>query len=251
MELFNDIELTEEELKQALYAAKKEKHFQLSRQAYREKMCEERTFPTLNADQLKAFVIQKGNERFGKIQIDQDNEHIFNLLCLYFSGDKRFEALGDTFSLSKGILLFGDVGCGKTALMQLFMDNSFRSFAVLNCSNIANEYQKDGLSVLDRYCNEFQSSRPDLTFGQKFIGICFDDMGTEDQKKSFGNTTNVIGEILFSRHANAYKLSGQTHATTNLTGNRISEIYGDRLRSRMREMFNVISFPSGSKDRRK
>ncbi len=40
-----------------------------------------------------------------------------------------------------------------------------------------------------------------------------------------------------------------THVTTNLSGDQIEENYGTRVRSRMREMFNMIILPG--EDRRK
>jgi len=42
-----------------------------------------------------------------------------------------------------------------------------------------------------------------------------------------------------------------THATTNLAAKEIEELYGKRVRSRLREMFNLISFPAETKDKRK
>jgi hypothetical protein len=42
-----------------------------------------------------------------------------------------------------------------------------------------------------------------------------------------------------------------THATTNLSASDLEAIYGNRLRSRMREMFNLISFPNDTPDKRK
>ena len=41
-----------------------------------------------------------------------------------------------------------------------------------------------------------------------------------------------------------------THITTNLSASEIEKSYGNRLRSRMRNMFNVISFDADSIDKR-
>lgn len=38
--------------------------------------------------------------------------------------------------------------------------------------------------------------------------------------------------------------------TTNLNAEELERLYGDRVRSRLREMFNLISFPPEAKDRR-
>ncbi|MDA3943267.1 MAG: hypothetical protein PF694_06975 [Bacteroidetes bacterium] len=58
-----------------------------------------------------------------------------------------------------------------------------------------------------------------------------------------------MAEILLSRYDNLP--FNQTHITTNLNADAIEQTYGSRLRSRMREMFNLIHFPSHAPDRRK
>jgi DNA replication protein DnaC len=41
-----------------------------------------------------------------------------------------------------------------------------------------------------------------------------------------------------------------THITTNLSASELEEIYGNRIRSRMREMFNLVAFDRDTKDKR-
>jgi len=40
-----------------------------------------------------------------------------------------------------------------------------------------------------------------------------------------------------------------THATTNLDSTEMEARYGNRLRSRMRQMFNLVAFPHTSLDK--
>jgi len=42
-----------------------------------------------------------------------------------------------------------------------------------------------------------------------------------------------------------------THITTNLNAEEIEDRYGNRVRSRLREMVNVIGFDKNTKDKRK
>jgi DNA replication protein DnaC len=42
-----------------------------------------------------------------------------------------------------------------------------------------------------------------------------------------------------------------THLTTNLSSGEIEQYYGNRVRSRMREMFNVVGFRGGVRDKRR
>ena len=80
---------------------------------------------------------------------------------------------------------------------------------------------------------------------------CFDDLGVEHVGRYYGKDCNVMGEILISRY-DIFKQKGiKTHITTNLNADELQEKYGERVRSRMREMFNLISFDENSVDKRK
>jgi hypothetical protein len=67
-----------------------------------------------------------------------------------------------------------------------------------------------------------------------------------------------MGEILLSRYdiyknerAPVLSLSkGKSHITTNLNAEELEARYGSRVRSRLREMFNLIGFDESSKDKR-
>jgi hypothetical protein len=72
---------------------------------------------------------------------------------------------------------------------------------------------------------------------------------------------NVMGEILLSRYdlfvqkqPNNQQLitnnHSKTHLTTNLNTLELENKYGNRVRSRLREMFNFISFNKNAKDKR-
>ena len=79
---------------------------------------------------------------------------------------------------------------------------------------------------------------------------CFDDLGAEHMGRYYGKDCNVLGEILISRYE-LFKTKGiKTHCTTNLNAIEIEERYGERVRSRMREQFNLVSFNTNSRDKR-
>ena len=82
------------------------------------------------------------------------------------------------------------------------------------------------------------------------IIFCFDDLGIEQPRKYFGNECNVMAEILLSRYELFVSKGIPTHVTTNLSASELEEKYGNRLRSRMREMFNLVAFDKNSKDKR-
>lgn len=242
MELYNHIELTEEETTEALRGARRLKHIEIEQREYWNKVKQPVEYPRMNSEDLETFLLTNNSD----FVLDEGNSEIFNRLLLYFSGDPIFEEYG---SLKKGILLYGPVGCGKTRIMNMFMQNSFRPFVINPVRKIADEYsEKDGGTyTLNKY-STLCEAYPSQNFGHKFSGRCFDDIGTEEEKKNFGNSLNVVQDVLYKIYDN--RLIGNFHGTTNLNPEEIEAAYGYRIRSRMREMFNILKFDNNSPDRR-
>lgn len=59
-----------------------------------------------------------------------------------------------------------------------------------------------------------------------------------------------MAEILLSRYDIFTAKKIQTHITTNLSASEIENIYGNRVRSRLREMINLIGFERNIMDKR-
>lgn len=105
---------------------------------------------------------------------------------------------------------------------------------------------QSGYEILEKYSNGNLSH--DIRTPKSY---CFDDLGTETTSKYFGNDCNVMAEILLTRY-DLFKEKGIiTHLTTNLSATEIESQYGNRLRSRMREMFNLFGYEENSGDKRK
>jgi energy-coupling factor transporter ATP-binding protein EcfA2 len=174
----------------------------------------------------------------------EDHELILKLLAYFTNNQQACQKF--SISLRKGLMLSGPVGCGKTSLMRLFNTLLLPQFKyqVKPCRDISFEFNRDGYTVIHKYSTNSYSR------GQHKI-YCFDDLGTENHLKFYGVECNVMAEILLSRY-DQFTLHGlPTHLTTNLTSMDIEEQYGKRVRSRMREMFNLLAFDAGSRDKRK
>ena len=61
---------------------------------------------------------------------------------------------------------------------------------------------------------------------------------------------NVMGEVLLSRYDLFINHKVKTHITTNLNAQELEDRYGNRVRSRMREMMNLLAFDSSTIDKR-
>ncbi|WP_203532575.1 P-loop NTPase family protein [Draconibacterium halophilum] len=122
-----------------------------------------------------------------------------------------------------------------------------KQYRVVSTRDISFEFEKEGYKVINRY-----SKNPvDLSYSNPIPSIyCFDDLGVEQVQKYFGNECNVMGEILLSRYDLFVSKGIPTYLTTNLSASEIEEKYGNRVRSRMREMFNLIAFDKNAKDKR-
>lgn len=249
---YADEVLTEEEVEAALRKARYNKAIARNEREYLEKISKPKEYPKPTIDQFSGFILNKIKVDIPDYVLDDDNKHNFHLLCLYFMGDPEFETIdGGRYRLNKGIALLGPIGCGKTSMIYAFNINPTNPFVPVSCRTVAGDYSlKDGGNIaIQKYSSVAEVPAYEF-FGHKYVGRLFDDLGTENAKKHFGNESNVMEEIILNRYENA-DLKGKTHITSNLSAEQIEELYGPRVRSRLRQMCNFIVFNSKGGDRRK
>jgi len=233
---------------EALVSAKSQKQVKLeyARADELRKQKAKELFEPFDKDKLAAFCQSFYFERLKKeFIVDDSNRLLYNKLLQYFTGDKDFENGG--YSLQKGILILGNVGVGKTEIMRFFQKNKKSCFVIKSCHEIADDYMLYENEINEVYSTPIERAMndPDVFF-QKYIGYCFDDLGTEEVKNNYGNKKNVMADILLTIYEK--KEYSKFHMTTNLQPEEIEQMYGTRVRSRIREMFNV--FTLNGKDRR-
>jgi len=197
----------------------------------------------------KSWLEDLGKQTYGASfrMYPEDFELIYSLI-VYAIEDKK-EAEKCHLDLEKGILLAGPIGCGKTTLMSLvkYFFQPGKQYQVKSTRDITFEFEQEGYKVITRYGNNPLS----LSYSHPMPGVfCFDDLGVEQPRKHFGNECNVMAEILLSRYDLYISKGILTHLTTNLSASEIEERYGNRVRSRMREMFNLVAFDKNSGDKR-
>ncbi len=202
-------------------------------------------FRTYNLEQCFRYLEQQGKEAYGKnFKIYEEDKPIICKLLIYAIRDKE-NAVKLGLDLNKGIILTGPVGCGKTSIMHLikpFVPGKY-DYKIKSAREVSFEFAKQGYNALNLYTQKSNNQN-------RLSGFCFDDLGAEQQIKHFGNDCNVMAEILISRYEQFIENGTVTHITTNLSASEIENLYGNRVRSRLRQMFNLVAFNVTSLDKR-
>lgn len=198
-----------------------------------------------NYPEILTWLEQKAKQDYGSNFhfIEEDMENIKKLVA-YFLKDE-FTATQFGLDLSKGILLSGPVGSGKTTLMTImkYITQKENKFYMRTCRDISFEFIKEGYEIIHRYSRGSYSQTDCKNY-------CFDDLGVESNLKYYGNECNVMAEIILSRYDLFISKKIITHITTNLSASEIETMYGNRVRSRLRAMLNLIAFNKSTLDKR-
>lgn len=203
------------------------------------------TIPHYNYPEIINWLEAKGTKLYGNhFKIQETDYPILYKLIAYFLKDQQ-TCYQLNINLEKGILLTGPIGCGKTTLMHLMkhLTPTENKFSIKPCRDISFEFIQDGYQIIHKYSiGKLYQSEPRT--------YCFDDLGTENNLKYYGNECNVMAEILLSRYDLYISKKLQTHITTNISASEIETHYGNRVRSRLRTMLNLIAFDKTTPDKR-
>jgi len=195
--------------------------------------------------------IADSNVKNGKFVFDNNNSDVFTNLIKYLNGDPDFEK--NDLILHKGHLIAGNIGSGKSMMIKIFKEYCFRrkldhQFRIVFSDNIPDKFARHGYDGINLYTeNSHMNNYGVYTLNP--INLCIDDLGVEKETvKHFGSEETVIEKVLVSRY-NLFQDGYLTHTTTNLDAKMLRNKYGDRIYSRMKEMFNFIVLPGGDRRR--
>lgn len=175
--------------------------------------------------------------------VDDDNRALLDALYRWVWG------MSGVFDVSKGLLLYGAVGVGKSTLlkgMQHYAAKIARyciggadagvTFQFISAAEIALQFAEKGISGMNRYTDR-----------EYMRNLAIDEVGREPiDSKYFGTGINVIQTVLQLRYEQRYNF--YTHLTTNLDPDREFALrYGDFIADRVKEMFNVIKIEGNSR----
>lgn len=179
--------------------------------------------------------------------LDEHNEKVFELLCLYFANDPEFEKSGHTgfdYSLKKGIWLQSSQrGTGKSVMLRCFQHNKRMCFAYKHINELCSLYQKGGYERLEFFLKPIEQIKSQLNYYQAEAGIMFDEMFDDGVVNYMGTPLHVSKHIITSLYDSSKNWKGnfwKFHMTSNFDGNDIETKFGKTVRSRLPEMFNLI-----------
>jgi DNA replication protein DnaC len=153
---------------------------------------------------------------------DSNQQKYFKALSYFLSGDPLLEhELG--YSSKKGLMILGESGLGKTETLKAVKANPLKTLRMVSMIEVAAHVRETGSCdlPLDRI-------------------IVLDDVGCEPVPiKYYGTDIRWFADFIEQRYISQETFSNLI-ITTNYGGDQIQELYGYRVRSRLREMFNVI-----------
>lgn len=132
---------------------------------------------------------------------------------------------------NRGIFLLGKPGSGKTTMFKIlrlwimqFSDLKSQRFNIVSTQDMVSAYEKDGDEGLKKYMTG---------------NWLFDDIDTEENAVHYGKKEDILRRVLERRYAKMDEQQIITHLCTNLTKEQFVERYGQRVGSRMNEMFDL------------
>jgi DNA replication protein DnaC len=156
-----------------------------------------------------------------------ENQHTLPLIktvCYFLSRDPRFETeLGYTFR--RGLLIRGISGLGKTHVPKCAADNELNPVRMLSMVEITDQIKQEGNYQLKME-------------GKKLIYL--DDVGTEETPVNYFGTRITWFKDFLELYYSKDRPFANLMISTNISFDQIEQKYGFRVRSRMKDMFNVL-----------
>lgn len=216
---------------QTLKRANSNKLYDRWQKAQREK---EKKEAALKQEEVKSFWTAKNlynlmawtsEKVYGKKLIVNDNTTpLIKAICFFLSEDERFESELE-FSHSKGLLIRGVSGLGKTHLVKCVEANELNPVLIQSMIEITDQVKAEGEYSLNMA-------------GRKVLYL--DDVGTEESPvKHYGTNVNWFKDFLEIYYSKG-KPFRNLMISTNLSFQQIEDKYGFRVRSRMKDLFNVV-----------
>jgi hypothetical protein len=171
--------------------------------------------------------------RLKELGYDDCDEVSFSLLAGYCSrynaNRSRLNAESEYALPERGLLLFGEHGLGKSEFLKRF--SAMMEIELIDARDIAWEFQVGGAAAVDAMLRPFNHE-----------DLIIDDIGNEDEAKSFGNSFSMA-TIIDKRYRLWSMPNGvRTFFASNASRAALQTIYGAATLSRIQGMCDVVQF---------
>ena len=180
-----------------------------------------------------------------KFEIDDNNRDVLRFLLYYFNDCDLAESVfpDKHYKLHNNLLIMGNVGTGKTMLMQIFSEylrvtknpNYFHNVSVTQMTNYFTIHNN-----IDRYTYNEESGG----FDGKPFNVCLNDIGVENRPFYGIDTRTIVEDFLHARNEiwtqTAIERRKFAHLTTNLTIKQLKETFTDDF-GRLIDRFNTYN----------
>lgn len=190
-----------------------------------------------------------------KFEIDDNNRDVLRFLLYYFNNCELAETVfpDKHYKLHNNLLIMGNVGTGKTMLMQIFSEylrvsknpNFFHNVSVTQMTNYFTIHNN-----IDRYTYNEEAGGG---FEGKPCNVCLNDIGVENRPFYGIDTRTIVEDFLHARNEiwthTAVERRKFAHLTTNLTIKQLKEAFSDdfgRLIDRFKT-YNIIKLTGESR----
>lgn len=161
---------------------------------------------------------------YGKdLIVNNSNRHLITAICFFLSNDVRFETeLG--YSFNKGLLIRGISGLGKTYLFNCVKDNQLSPITIYSMIKLTETVKDEGYLELP--------PNNGITY--------LDDVGTEEPIVQHYGTKITFFKNFIEKYYLNNSIFNRLIISTNNNFSEIESKYGFRVRSRIKDMFNII-----------
>lgn len=161
-----------------------------------------------------------------KLIVNDDTKKLITAICFFISKDERFEKeLG--YSFKKGLFIRGVSGLGKTYLFECIKNNEFTPVSICSMLEITERIQKEGSFDFPLMQNERSC-------------LYLDDVGTEEPVVNYYGTKIHFFKNFIENYYLKNKVYDKLIISTNIDFDTVEKNYGFRVRSRVKDMFNII-----------
>ncbi|MDR0227598.1 MAG: hypothetical protein LBI72_00805 [Flavobacteriaceae bacterium] len=175
-------------------------------------------------------IVQKGLSIYGSEFVLTDSMRKTYLTVLSYAVNDEVRIEQKQLDLKKGLMLMGAPYSGKTAVLHLCKPFFKRkeSFKIYNIKKLTCDFAQKGYVALEE------------VLALKYP-ICLDGIGEEKEVKHFGNSCDIVLEIIeyIYQHRHTYQRP-MLHITTRLKASELEERYGSFFRKMLKDLVNVV-----------